>query len=266
MSKTSLLVVKIGGNIVDDEDALGVFLSDFASLPQHKILVHGGGKLATELSKRLGIETKMVEGRRITDEETIKVVTMTYAGLINKSIVAKLQSKQCKAVGLSGADAQLIPAVKRPVKDIDYGWVGDVLKEKINTTFLRTLIKENITPVIAPISCDTKGHLLNINADTIAQSLAEAMSSFYAVTLIYCFEKNGLLQNVEDNNSVIHEINFEKADALKAQGVITDGMIPKIDNAFVAIQNGVETVIVGNALHIKQLAANEKGYGTRIQS
>lgn len=266
MSKPSLLVVKIGGNIIDDEKTLNAFLDDFAALPQQKILVHGGGKLATELSKKLGIETKMVEGRRITDAETIKVVAMTYAGWVNKSIVALLQSKLAKAIGLCGADAQLIPSVKRPVKDIDYGWVGDVVKEKINVALLRTLIRENITLVIAPISCDAEGHLLNINADTIAQSLAEAMSGFYAVTLIYGFEKNGLLQNVQDDNSVIHEINFENGEALKARGVITDGMIPKIDNAFAAIKNGVETVIMGNALHISQLAANEKGYGTRIQS
>jgi acetylglutamate kinase len=266
MSKPSLLIIKIGGNIIDDEKALSSFLDDYASLPHKKILVHGGGKLATELSTKLGIETKLVEGRRITDEQTIKVVTMTYAGWINKNIVALLQSRQINSLGLCGADAQLIPAVKRPVREIDYGWVGDVVKEKINASFLKTLLTENINPVIAPLSCDAQGHLLNINADTVAQSLAEVMSRFYAVTLIYGFEKNGLLQNVQDNASLIHEINFENAEALKTKGVITGGMIPKIDNAFAAIKNGVETVIIGNASHIRQLAANEKGYGTRIQS
>ena len=169
MNNSSLLIIKIGGNVIDDNKVLHAFISDFASLPQHKILIHGGGKLATELSKKLGIKTQIVEGRRITDEETIKVVTMTYAGWINKNIVTLLQSENCNAIGLSGADAQLIPSVKRPVKDIDYGWVGDILKEKINSSILQKLLAENITPVIAPISCDANGHLLNINADTIAQ-------------------------------------------------------------------------------------------------
>jgi acetylglutamate kinase len=266
MLKRPLLIIKIGGNVIDDESALNSFLDDFAALGQRKILVHGGGKLATELSQKLGIETKMVEGRRITDSDTIKVVTMTYAGWINKHIVAKLQTKQCNAMGFCGADARIIPAVKRPVCDIDYGWVGDILKDEIDFGLLDIFLQQSLTPVIAPLACDAQGNLLNVNADTIAQVLAEALSRSYHTTLIYCFEKTGVLRNIDDDNSVIGEINLEKAETLKADGTITLGMIPKIDNAFEAIKNGVNSVIIGNASHISQLAANEKGYGTRIQS
>jgi acetylglutamate kinase len=266
VTKPPLLIIKIGGNIIDDERALNSFLHDFAALPQQKILVHGGGKLATELSTKLGIETKILEGRRITDEETIKVVTMTYAGWINKTIVARLQSKQCNAIGLSGADANIIPAVRRPVRDIDYGLVGDILNKEIDKGLINILLQQQLTPVIAPLACDSAGNLLNINADTVAQALAEAMSANYDTTLIYCFEKNGLLRSVDDNNSVIPEINFASAETLKADGTISKGMIPKIDNAFAALKNGVNKVIIGNASHIRQLASTEKGYGTRIQS
>jgi acetylglutamate kinase len=266
MSKRQLLVIKIGGNIIDDESSLNSFLTDFATLPQPKILVHGGGKLATELSTKLGIETKIVEGRRITDEETIKVVTMTYAGWINKNIVARLQSKQCNAMGFCGADAMIIPVVKRPVRDIDYGLVGDILNNEIDKGLIVILLQQSLTPVIAPLACDAQGTLLNVNADTIAQALAEALSRMYDTTLIYCFEKNGLLRNIEDDNSVVSEINSGNAETLKADGTITHGMIPKIDNALAAIKNGVNSVIIGNASHIRQLAANEKGYGTHIQS
>lgn len=260
-----LLVIKIGGNIIDDERALSDFLADFASITIPKILIHGGGKLATELSNKLGIETRMVEGRRITDEETIKVVTMTYAGWINKSIVARLESQGLTAIGLSGADANLIPAVKRPVKDIDYGWVGDILTEKINSIFLSKLLTDGITPVIAPISSDGAGHLLNVNADTIAQSLAEAMSSLYDTRLVYCFEKKGLLSDVNDDSSVVTEVTQKDAETMKANGIIIKGMIPKIDNAFKAINNGVKTVVIGHAADIKQIAQKQKGYGTYIR-
>jgi acetylglutamate kinase len=265
-TKRPLLIIKIGGNVIDNEPALNSFLADIAALPQKKILVHGGGKLATELSTKLGIQTTMVEGRRITGEETIKVVAMTYAGWINKSIVAKLQSKECNAMGFCGADAMIIPAVKRPVSDVDYGFVGDIIKDEIDYGLVDIFLQQSLTPVIAPLACDKQGNLLNVNADTIAQVMAEALSKSYDTTLIYCFEKNGLLRNVEDDKSVIAEINFENAEALKADGTITKGMIPKIDNAFAAIKNGVKTVIIGNASHIKQLASNEKGYGTRIQA
>lgn len=261
-----LLVIKIGGNIIDNETALSNFLIDFASLNGAKILAHGGGKLATELSSKLGIETKLADGRRITDDATIKVVTMTYAGWINKSIVAKLQSLNCNAIGLTGADANILPAVTRPVKDIDYGWVGDIVGEKINAGFLNSLLTDSVIPVIAPIAANSNGQLLNINADTVARALAEGLSHFYNVKLIYCFEKNGLLKDVNDESSVIHKLNRAEADELKSDGTISKGMLPKIDNAFGAIANGVSSVIIGHAAEIKKLAQNEKGYGTSIQA
>jgi acetylglutamate kinase len=264
--KQDLLIVKIGGNVIDNPEALQVFLSHFAGLPHPKLLVHGGGRIATELSVKLGIETRMVDGRRITDDETLKVIAMTYAGWVNKNITALLQKNNCNAIGLSGVDAQLIPANKRPIKEVDYGWVGDVLTGKINVTFLKSIFEQNLTPVIAPVASNNEGQLLNINADTIAQSLAEALSAFFSVTLIYCFEKDGLLQNVNDDKSVISEINFDSAELLKAEGTITLGMLPKIDNAFTAIKNGVKTVVLGNALHIHQLATKQKGYGTFIKA
>lgn len=261
-----LYVIKIGGYILDNEKLLSRFLSDFASLPSNKVLIHGGGKLATELSHKLGIETKMIDGRRVTDEDTIRIVTMTYAGWINKSITAKLQTHNCPALGLSGVDAQLIPAVKRPIKNIDYGWVGDVLPGKINVSFFKSILEQNMVPVIAPISCNDQGQLLNINADTIAQYIAESLSPYFATTLVYCFEKNGLLENVQDDSTVISEISLETAADMKQSGTITSGMLPKIDNAFQAIKNGVQTVMIGNALHVRQLALKLNGYGTRIKA
>ncbi len=260
----NLLVVKIGGNILDDDKALNKFLADFASIPGNKLLVHGGGKLATELSSKLGIETTMVEGRRITDEDTIKIVTMTYAGWLNKSLVASLQALGSNAIGLCGADAKLIPAKKRPVNEIDYGWVGDILEDNINIGFLSSLFDSGYTPVIAPIASDETGHLLNINADTIAQALAQALSKFYNTTLIYCFEKNGLLMDVDNSQSLIEAINQQKAEQLKVQGVISKGMIPKIDNALHAAQLGVQHIVIGHAAFIKQMAQKQKGYGTYI--
>ncbi|HWB63907.1 MAG TPA: acetylglutamate kinase [Chitinophagales bacterium] len=259
-----LLVIKIGGNIIDDDKALASFLEDFASVNTDKILVHGGGKLATRLSTSLGIETKMEDGRRVTDEETIKVVTMAYAGWINKNIVAKLQAKGCNALGLCGADASVIPAVKRPVGKIDYGWVGDIESKNVNINFLSGLINQNITPVFAPVSSDGSGNLLNINADTIARTIAEAMSTEFETRLIYCFEKRGLLMNVEDDSTLINEINAGKVEELKQYGVITAGMLPKIDNALGAISGGVSEVVIGHAAHIKHIAQKQKGYGTYI--
>jgi acetylglutamate kinase len=261
-----LIVVKIGGNVIDDDKSLDAFLRDFAAISVHKILVHGGGKLATELSTKLGVETKMVDGRRITDEDTIKVVTMTYAGFINKKITAQLQAKECDAIGLSGVDARIIPAIKRPVKDIDYGWVGDIEADKVNSIFLSQIISGGFTPVIAPIACDDEGHLLNINADTVAQSIAVALSKAFSVTLIYCFEKNGVLSDVQDEASVISSIVLSETDALKADGTISKGMIPKIDNACDAIRKGVERVVIGHAAHISKLSAKAKGYGTTISA
>lgn len=260
----SLTIIKIGGNVIDNELALRKFLGDLSRLPGHKILVHGGGKLATELSARLGIETKMVGGRRITDEETIKVVTMTYAGYINKHIVALLQNYGGNAIGLSGADAHLIPAIRRPVKEIDYGWVGDIEPGNINTAFINTMLAQGLTPVIAPISCTADGQLLNINADTVAQALAVAMSRLYHTTLLYCFEKKGVLADVNDEDSIIPVIKVSEASLLKENGIISGGMIPKIDSACQAITDGVAEVVICMAEHILFINDNRSGYGTRI--
>jgi acetylglutamate kinase len=191
---------------------------------------------------------------------------MTYAGWVNKTIVAALQSKKCNALGLSGVDVHLIPAVKRPVKDVDYGWVGDIDKATVNTSFLKNIQRIGITPVIAPISSNADGHLLNINADTVAKTLAEAMCAHYRVKLVYCFEKNGLLLDVKDNNSVINEIDFLRANQLKKEGVINAGMVPKIDNALEAVKNGVNEVVIGHAKDILNISNDEKGFGTSIKA
>lgn len=261
-----LLVVKIGGNVIDNDTALDAFLRDFSSIEQPKILIHGGGKLATELSSQLGLETKMVEGRRITDSDTVKVVTMTYAGWVNKTIVAKLQAKGCTAMGLSGADARLLPAEKRPATTVDYGWVGNLDAAKVNTGFLKTLLALGMVPVVAPIACNSQGQLLNVNADTVASTIAEAMAHQYQTTLIYCFEKNGLLQDVNDDASVIDLITTANAEQLKATGIISAGMVPKVDNALGAVKNGVYKVVIGNAAHIAHIAAGHAGFGTQIKA
>ena len=259
-----LLVIKIGGNIIDNQGALTSFLEDIAGIAIPKILVHGGGKLATELSSKLGVPANIIDGRRVTDDETLKIVTMTYAGWINKSITARLQAKGCSAIGLCGADAKILPAVKRSKGEVDYGWVGDMELQDVNTTFLNQLIETGFTLVIAPISSNSEGQLLNVNADTVARTLAGALSKCYKISLIYCFEKNGLLMDVNDEASVIPEIDEPKAIALKAAGAISKGMIPKIDNALGAVKNGVSHVIIGHASHIKAMAAKQKGYGTYI--
>ncbi len=264
MTKPALLVVKIGGNIVDDEQALNAFLDDFAAIEGNKILVHGGGKAATALSKQLGIEPQMVNGRRITGDEDIKVVTMVYAGWLNKKITAALQSKNQKAIGLSGADAALIPAVKRPVNEIDYGWVGDILLNEINTGLFDSLLAQKLSPVIAPVSCDTAGNLLNINADTIATYIAVVMSRQFDVTLALCFEKKGVLLDIEDEHSFIEKISSSDFAILKEKGVISNGMLPKLDNAFFAAQKGVQQVVIGHAGDIKRLVEKKEGVGTRV--
>jgi acetylglutamate kinase len=255
-----LFVIKIGGNVIDNESALKQFLSSFASANAKKILIHGGGKVATKIGEQLGIESKYINGRRITDEATIDLVTMVYGGLVNKKIVAQLQSLNCNAIGLTGADANIIPASKRPVKDIDYGLAGDVKAENINADVLNVLLQQNITPVIAPLTHDGNGQILNTNADTIASSLAIALSKLYDVRLIYCFEKKGILTDVEDDNSVINLITNEKYQQLLEQKKLFDGIIPKIDNAFAAINNGVKEVLIGHADDLLQnLTETTKG-------
>jgi len=255
-----LLVIKIGGNIIDNEEKLSLFLREFASVPGKKILVHGGGKLATKLADQLGIPQQLVDGRRITDEETLKIVTMVYAGYINKNLVAALQKLRLDAIGISGADGNSIRAHKRIHTTIDYGYVGDI--DTINDSFLINLLEKNITIVIAPITHDGNGQLLNTNADTIAQEVAKALSKTYQVQLVYSFEKNGVLLNVDDENSVIKEINSTSYRKLKEEQAIFAGMIPKLDNAFTALKSGVNKVIIGKAEELKNLI---EGYaGTTI--
>ncbi len=253
----TVYVIKIGGNIIDNEQALSAFLSMFAVLPGKKVLVHGGGKLATQLADRLGVEQQMVDGRRITDAETLKIVTMVYAGYINKNIVAQLQANGSNAIGLTGADGNMIQAHKREHASIDYGFAGDI--DAVNTSFLKNLLDNNITVVAAPITHDAKGQLLNTNADTIAQEIAKALAKEYKVQLIYSFEKKGVLLDVNDEASVIPEINAVKYAGLKEQQLIFAGMIPKLDNAFSALQNGVSKVIIGKAEELKELIAGKTG-------
>ncbi len=259
-----LYVIKIGGNIIDNEAKLAAFIKDFAAVEGLKILVHGGGKLATKLAADLGIEQQMIDGRRITDAATLKIVTMVYAGAINKNVVAQLQANGCNAIGLTGADGNAIKAHKRvspptPKGEpgIDYGFVGDV--DTVNTGLLQSLLEQNIAVVLAPITHDGNGLLLNTNADTIAQEAAKALSSIYDVELIYSFEKSGVLLDAEDDASVIPSINPTAYSELKETKVIFAGMIPKLDNAFAAINSGVSKVIIGKAEQLQQLIRGEAG-------
>lgn len=253
----TLYVIKIGGNIIDDELKLSSFLRLFASLQGKKILVHGGGKLATKLANGMGIQQQMVEGRRITDAETLKIVTMVYAGYINKNIVAQLQANQCDAIGLSGADGNLILAHKRKHASIDFGFVGDV--DMVNVSLIRKLVEENIALVVAPITHDGEGLLLNTNADTIAQEIAKAASKYFATTLIYTFEKEGVLRDIENETSVIPILFPEEYEQLKKGGHIFEGMIPKLDNAFTALAYGVNKVVIGKAEQLKELVIGNSG-------
>lgn len=250
MSNSDLHIIKIGGNVIDDEEQLKVFLEKFAAIPGKKILVHGGGKIATRLAGELGLEAKMVDGRRITDKRMLDVVTMVYAGLTSKTIVATLQKYDCDAIGLSGADANTIKAVKRPVKDVDYGFAGDILADSVNTLSIKKFLDAGFSPVFSAITHNGSGQLLNTNADTIASALATSLAKLYETSLIYCFEKNGVLSEINNESSVIESINPEYYEKLKAKGVIYEGMIPKLDNAFQAISKGVKNVYIGNALNL----------------
>ena len=279
-------VIKIGGNVVDNPELLKKFARDFAEMPGMKILVHGGGVMASQMQKSMGMVPCMIEGRRVTDEDTLKVVAMVYAGWCNKNITALLQSEHCNAIGLSGADGNAIKAAKRaPMKVmnqetgeemmVDYGYVGDVTAESVNAKFLYSLLERGITPVLCAINHDGEGNLLNTNADTIASSVATAMANYryrsprevcckcedcthcsddgrltHKVNLIYCFEKDGVLYDKNDDSSVIPEINEEYFAQLKAEGRVADGMIPKLTNAFKAISNGVDKVIIKHALNL----------------
>ncbi|MCB4798593.1 acetylglutamate kinase [Neotamlana laminarinivorans] len=240
----TIKIVKVGGNVIDNEAALEKFLSQFASLEGLKVLVHGGGKLATKLAQDMQVPVNMVDGRRITDSATLDIISMVYAGKINKNIIAKLQAYNCNAIGFSGADGNTIVSVKRPVKKIDYGYVGDV--KKVNTKAMQVLIDNDITPVFCAISHDQNGQLLNTNADTIASEVAIALSRHYKTELIYCFEKNGVLLDVDDDNSVIDYMDSGTYETLKIQGKFAGGMLPKLENCYYALQEGVSRVIIGN--------------------
>jgi len=252
-----LYVIKIGGNIIDDEKKLSSFLRSFASIEDKKILVHGGGKLATKLAEKMGVEQKLVDGRRITDAETLKIVTMVYAGYVNKNIVAQLQSFTCNSIGLSGVDGDIILAHKRKHPVIDYGFVGDV--DSVNSPLVKKLLDQNLALVFAPITHDQSGQLLNTNADTIAQEIAKAMSSAYEVKLIYSFEKSGVLIDADDESTVISSIDPVYYKELKAKEKIFAGMIPKLDNAFAALNSGVSKVIIGKAENLEELLAGRSG-------
>lgn len=241
-----LFIIKIGGNVLDDQQMLDFFLKDFASIKEPKILIHGGGKLATKIGNQLGIESNYVNGRRITDAETLDLVTMVYGGLVNKQLVATLQNLNCNAVGVTGADANLIAAVKRPVKDIDYGFVGDIKPAGVNTTLLHELLKQNTVPVFAPLT-HAEGKMLNTNADTIASVLAVALSMHFDVRLIFCFEKKGVLKNVNDAGSVITHLPRKLYEEYFSQGIFADGILPKLENAYAAIDAGVKEVLIGES-------------------
>ena len=241
-----LFIVKIGGNVLDNPASLKTFLTDFASVREPKILIHGGGKIATRLGDQLGIESKYVNGRRITDAATLDVVTMVYGGLVNKQLVAQLQQLGCNAMGVTGADGNLIRAVKRPVKDIDYGFVGDIKPDGVNTALLDALLKQNATPVFAPLT-HAEGHMLNTNADTIASVLAVALSKHFDVRLVFCFEKKGVLRDVNSHDSVIRHLNEKLYKELLGQGVFFEGILPKLENAYAAIHAGVREVLIGEA-------------------
>ena len=240
-----LTLIKVGGKIVEEEATLQRLLDDFSALPGHKVLVHGGGRSATALAARLGIESRMVQGRRVTDAEMLRVVTMVYGGLVNKNIVAGLQARGVNALGLTGADMDVIRSVKRPVKDVDYGFVGDV--QRADGTLLAGLIRQGIVPVMAPLTHDGEGHLLNTNADTIAAETAKALASHFEVTLMFCFEKPGVLRDETDDRTLIPCIGTDDFKALVADGIVQGGMLPKLENAFGALEAGVHEVIITQA-------------------
>jgi acetylglutamate kinase len=246
----SLKIVKIGGNIIEDDASLKAFLKLFANLKGKKILVHGGGKRATSVAAKLGIDSKMVKGRRITDAETLEVITMVYGGLVNKNIVAQLQALKVDAIGLTGADINSISSVKRPVNEVDFGFVGDVKKVAHNS--IDKLIKADFTPVFCAITHDGNGQLLNTNADTITSQLAVGMSQLYETSIYYCFELNGVLKDINDKNSVIKHMDSKLYSELLGKGIIVDGMLPKLENCYDALKQGVKTINMGNTSMLTQ--------------
>ena len=254
MSKEKLSIVKIGGNIIEDETSLNAFLELFSNLEGKKILVHGGGKRATHMASKLGIESKMINGRRVTDADTLEVITMVYGGLVNKNVVAKLQALNTDAIGLTGADVNSIKSDKRPVKEIDFGFVGDVKEVAHNS--IDKLIQADFTPVFCAITHDGNGQLLNTNADTIASQVAVGMSNLYDTSIYYCFELNGVLRDINDKDSVVRHIDSKVYKELLEQGIIADGMLPKLENCFDALKNGVNNINMGNTSMLTQANNN----------
>lgn len=254
--KEHLTIIKVGGKIVENSESLNSLLKDFVAVEGKKLLVHGGGRSATQMAARLGVETKMVEGRRITDEAMLEVVTMVYGGLVNKRIVAGLQAIGIDAVGLTGADMNIVLSDKRKVSAVDYGWVGDV--KRVNAEAVATLIESGCCPVVAPLTHDGCGHMLNTNADTMAGEMAKAMAAHYDVTLMFCFEKPGVLADENDDSSLIPTITPAVLDDLKRRGVVSGGMIPKLDNAIACVSAGVESVVITQADRIADPYAGTK--------
>ncbi len=257
--KELLYVIKIGGNVIDDDAALQSFLQKFSIIKARKILVHGGGKIATKIGDKLNIVSEYTNGRRITNNETIDLVTMVYAGLINKKITASLQALKCNAIGLCGADANLIPAMKRPVEPIDFGWVGDVNAAELKADNWKIFLENNLVPIIAPLTHDRQSHLLNTNADTMAGVIAMALQKNYDVRLLYCFEKKGILENVEDENSLITEMNGATFSQLKSEQKLFAGILPKLENALAAARAGVTDVRIGHSNDLEILIHTEDG-------
>ena len=251
-------VVKIGGNVIDSEESLSSFVSDFASIEGPKVLVHGGGKLATRLAERLDIPTTMIDGRRVTDSDTLDVVTMVYAGLVNKRIVAMLQSLGCNAIGLSGADGGVVRATRRAANPIDFGFVGDISVEGVDAAFIRNLTEQGTVPVFCSIMHDGKGQLLNCNADSVASAVAVGLATECDTELLFCFEKRGVMRDIDDDTSVIANINREGYKALLAEGVVNKGMIPKIDGAFRALECGVKVVTIKHSAELADSSAGTK--------
>ena len=253
----ALHVIKIGGNVIDDEQALQQFLVSFSSIKNKSILIHGGGRLATDLAEKSGIKQQLKDGRRITDAETLKIVTMVYAGLINKNIVAQLQAHGMNAIGITGADANAILAHKRTGSETDYGFAGDI--DEVNTRQFTQWLEAGLVPVVAPITHDKKGQLLNTNADTLATAIAVALSKSFSVQLVFCFEKPGVLADSNDLSSVISSLDKDAFHKLKSEKKIHSGMIPKLDNAFNAVNAGVKSITIGNAEELEKLLNNKSG-------
>ena len=257
-----LIITKIGGNVIDQSDLLDQFLIDFAGIQQNKILVHGGGTIASKIARKLEIEPQIIDGRRLTDEQMLQVVVMVYGGLVNKTIVSKLQALGVNSLGLSGADANIIEARKREVKEIDYGFVGDI--ESVNRRRLIQFLTNGLTPVIAPLTHDRQGHMLNTNADTIAAEIATALSSSFHVTLIYCFDKAGLLMTNTESDTVIEKVSRDKYLQLKSEGIVSKGMIPKMDTAFIALKGGVKKIKICHASSLLAVVKENLKVGTEL--